>query len=162
MLGDHHIFIHSSIYLGTIAKTLIAGLHLPFVHGFIFRLVPESPRWLMQRGRYEEADKILKKVARINKRPLPETFTTKTVTHVDSTNDIKGPAKGTLIDVLKRPRMRLRLLFSAFCWWVTGQGFYQQNNGDLSVYEVFLIIVQSHTWTEPVHSKNHLELTWEK
>ena len=36
-----------------------------------FRFVPESPRWLIAEGRYEEALKILKDGARTNGNTLP-------------------------------------------------------------------------------------------
>lgn len=35
------------------------------------RIVPESARWLISQRRFEEADKILQKAAKFNKRTLP-------------------------------------------------------------------------------------------
>ena len=37
-----------------------------------FRLVPESPRWLCQKGRFEEAEVILATIARHNNKPVPD------------------------------------------------------------------------------------------
>ena len=37
----------------------------------ICRMVPESPRWLVTKGRFDEALKILKGGAKMNKRQLP-------------------------------------------------------------------------------------------
>ena len=41
------------------------------IHKCIHRFVPESPRWLMAEGRFEEAIKILKSGAKCNDRTLP-------------------------------------------------------------------------------------------
>ena len=35
------------------------------------RFVPESPRWLIQKGRAAEAERIIKQMARANKKPVP-------------------------------------------------------------------------------------------
>ncbi|CAB3372972.1 Hypothetical predicted protein [Cloeon dipterum] len=57
-------------------------LHLTFsIPSIIFILIwsffPESPRWLIAHGRFDNADNLLKFVANYNGRDLPEDFTTK-------------------------------------------------------------------------------------
>lgn len=44
------------------------------LHRYSFRVLPESPRWLLAKGRLEEASKILETLARVNKKEMPEAF----------------------------------------------------------------------------------------
>lgn len=37
-------------------------------------MLPESPRWLLAKGRFDDAEKILKKMAKINGKTLPEDY----------------------------------------------------------------------------------------
>lgn len=41
---------------------------------FFCRVLPESPRWLLARGRFDEAEKILNTMARVNGRSLPPNY----------------------------------------------------------------------------------------
>lgn len=47
----------------------------PFLFYFLYLFVmPESPRWLLAKGKFEEALNILEVMAKINKKNLPNTF----------------------------------------------------------------------------------------
>jgi hypothetical protein len=51
-----------------------------FASGFMcifpiyFWIIPESPRWLMTQGKYEEASRVLKRIADSNKKQLPDEY----------------------------------------------------------------------------------------
>lgn len=48
---------------------------VPFLSYFIYYFVmPESPRWLLAKGKLEEALKVLEVMARVNKKELPLSF----------------------------------------------------------------------------------------
>lgn len=47
----------------------------PFLIYFLYILVmPESPRWLLAKGKLEEALKVLEVMARVNNKTLPSSF----------------------------------------------------------------------------------------
>lgn len=51
---------------------------LPFLVYFLYMFVmPESPRWLLAKGKFEDALKILEVMARVNGKQLPESFRAK-------------------------------------------------------------------------------------
>jgi pentatricopeptide repeat protein len=51
-----------------------SSTELDIVSFSVHRVLPESPRWLLAHGRFEEAEKILKKMARVNGKPLPANY----------------------------------------------------------------------------------------
>jgi len=38
----------------------------------VVSILDESPRWLMSRGQHDRATRILRKIARVNKREMPD------------------------------------------------------------------------------------------
>ncbi|KAJ8027858.1 Solute carrier family 22 member 21 [Holothuria leucospilota] len=88
----------------------------------VHRIIPESPRWLMDRNDYEEAEKILRKVATFNKTldKLPSNLTE--ILHEGQKNsEINLKKENTIVHIFKKPRMRMAT-FILFALWSSGMG----------------------------------------
>lgn len=55
-------FFHLSFVLPLLCKLV----NLPFWFGFNCRVIPESARWLISKGRLKEADEIIQRVSQVN------------------------------------------------------------------------------------------------
>uniref|UniRef100_A0AC34FYG8 Major facilitator superfamily (MFS) profile domain-containing protein n=1 Tax=Panagrolaimus sp. ES5 TaxID=591445 RepID=A0AC34FYG8_9BILA len=86
-------------------------------------LIPESARWLVSQRRYEEADKILRMVARRNGRNMPEKWWDELEIDVDMASPSRKRKKNFL-DLLKTPKARVRTLVMFFCWPVVSMAYY--------------------------------------
>jgi MFS transporter, putative metabolite:H+ symporter len=95
---------------------VILGAHGALFVWFIRRALPESPRWLAQRGRFEEADRILshmeQAVAAEYGRPLPQPSVPAAVS-----------ASGSFGDLWKRPYRKRTVMMTIFNVFQT-VGFY--------------------------------------
>ena len=78
---------------------------------FVFSFIPESARWLLTKGRHEEANEVLKKLARWNKRDLPEAE--KLVQAIDRQGVAK---KYTYFSMLKMKDFRYKNFAVPFTW----------------------------------------------
>ncbi|XP_072437346.1 solute carrier family 22 member 2-like [Chiloscyllium punctatum] len=76
-------------------------------------LMPESPRWLLSQKRYDEAQRILRKMAKKNKK---HNFSTdvETVQIEDCVEALKRPSA---IDLVKTPQIRKHTLILMFNWF---------------------------------------------
>uniref|UniRef100_UPI00398EB25B solute carrier family 22 member 2-like n=1 Tax=Pristiophorus japonicus TaxID=55135 RepID=UPI00398EB25B len=85
-----------------------------FIFLIYYWLMPESPRWLLSRKKKEEAMKILRKVAKKNKK----TFSTKieTVEIEDCDEQLKSPS---VKDLVKTPQIRKNTLILMFNWFTS-------------------------------------------
>ncbi|XP_068081865.1 organic cation transporter protein [Anabrus simplex] len=103
-------------------RTLIQVMHITgifFVAYFWF--LPESVRWLLVKGRFQEAKEIIFEIARINKVNLSEA----TLNELDDSkfipvkniaDDDEETLLGSLREVFRSRILLLRLLNCCFCW----------------------------------------------
>ncbi|KAM6990002.1 solute carrier family 22 member 13-like [Tautogolabrus adspersus] len=79
--------------------------------------IPESARWLLGRGRTEEANKLIRKVAAINKKKIPENL----LNEVTSEQDVH---KGGLKEMFTSAVLIKYLLILSFAWFSLNLGYF--------------------------------------
>ncbi|XP_071136949.1 organic cation transporter protein-like [Mytilus edulis] len=85
-----------------------------------WKILDESPRWLVNKGRKEEAGKILTHIAKVNKtEKLPEDIEV-----CEDDQPIKGSFLVTIRQVLRSRVMVIRTLIMLFNWITVNAGYY--------------------------------------
>ncbi|XP_045769178.1 solute carrier family 22 member 21-like [Maniola jurtina] len=86
-----------------------------------FWIISESVRWLMSKGRYEESEAILKRVAKMNKRPLSDNSLQALRATAEAQKLKEKPKEPWLvIQVIRSPIMLLRCVVTPILWITTG------------------------------------------
>ncbi|KAG5878987.1 hypothetical protein JTB14_019642 [Gonioctena quinquepunctata] len=94
----------------------------PFLLYYLYWFcLPESPRWLLAKGRFEEASKIIETLARINKKELPASFKLQLKRHImyKRTKSEEEAYKRTpgCSDLCGTPNMRLKTTLITLNWF---------------------------------------------
>jgi len=114
-------------YSWPVCRLIIAGLaysirdwhwHLRAISGFVsvgavlLFFVPESPRWLIARGRTDEAREILYNAAQRNNRNIEKE-------KIILKKPTAAGQKGNFFDIMKHPTLRIHTLIMYFNWFTT-------------------------------------------
>ncbi|XP_065600886.1 solute carrier family 22 member 13-like [Cyrtonyx montezumae] len=94
----------------------IAGTAPMFALFFYFWVLPESARWLVTKGKIEEAKKYLKKAASINKRTIPPEL-------LDQLKCEAQTKSGSILDLLRKKHL-LKVTLIMSCAWFVGSLVY--------------------------------------
>ncbi|XP_072018557.1 organic cation transporter protein-like [Amphiura filiformis] len=89
---------------------------------YFYSILKESPRWLMAKGRFDEAEVIIQDIARVNKTKVPEPlFDDSEKKEILETNQAK---QSTVLDLFRTPTLRWRTLNMMFSWFVNSIVYY--------------------------------------
>ncbi|XP_046326554.1 organic cation transporter protein-like [Haliotis rufescens] len=105
-------------------------------------VIPESPRWLMNEYRDEEAEVIIRRAAEVNKVKLPDKLFEQQTTEIESHDE---EPKGNFCHLFTTPVMCIRTLIIFFNWLVVSMVYYglslnSDNLGAGSLHLNFLLV----------------------
>ncbi|XP_067119486.1 organic cation transporter protein-like isoform X2 [Centruroides vittatus] len=85
----------------------------------LWRIIPESPRWLLSRGRIDEAEEILERAVKLNNRKIENlSYKLKMISErIIKESKGKDNKQVTFLDILKYPNLR-RLTLILFIVWI--------------------------------------------
>lgn len=115
MLAGITYLIQDWVYLNLVTS-------LPFILYYLYWFyLPESPRWLLAKGKFEEASVILEALAKTNNKELPTSFKQQlkqkmTNKRTDSEEEMFQINFG-LVDLCGSPNMRLKTLLITLNWF---------------------------------------------
>ncbi|NXP10440.1 S22AD protein, partial [Thinocorus orbignyianus] len=95
----------------------IAGSTPIFAFIFYIQLLPESARWLVTKGKIEEAKKALQKAASVNKRTIPPGL-------LEQLKPETRAKSGNILDLFRKKHLRNVTLIMSCAWFVNSLVYY--------------------------------------
>ncbi|XP_068605152.1 solute carrier family 22 member 21-like [Brachionichthys hirsutus] len=103
---------------------LVASAIPPLLFLPMWWVIPESPRWLLQKGRVEEAELIIRKAAKMNRVPAPEVIF-RTGEYLELMQNIhKEKRRHTYMDLIRTPDMRNITILAVIMWICISMVYY--------------------------------------
>ena len=145
-------FALGQVLLGALAYMV---RHYQYLHTFItipalvflsyWWIVPESARWLISQRRYQEADKVMRKAARMNGKQMPDKWweDIDDFTHPSELSASNKTRKHNYTDLVRTPKIRCISLATFFCWPVVSMVYYGMSmktdflGGDMYITFIF-------------------------
>lgn len=129
-------------------RFLSLAVSLPLLMLFsCFFILPESPRWLVATGNYRRAAKVMKSMARLNRKPIPDNYED-VLRHHFQTALTKGdattkPQSYGIIDLFRTPNMRAKTIIITAVWFsntavYVGLSYYAPALGGDEIWNFFL------------------------
>ncbi|KAK8398084.1 hypothetical protein O3P69_003774 [Scylla paramamosain] len=91
---------------------------------FFWWVLPESPRWLLANGRLDEAEKIMKKMARVNGKTLPQNYMATLRRKYEVEQYMAGKEEKTttprtygVLDLFRSPNLCRKTIIVTFIWF---------------------------------------------
>ena len=105
-----------SLFLWT--SYLVAKVKIKLSICYYCRIIPESGRWLLVRGRVDEAGQMVRKFAKKNS--IMSDYLNRALAKCSRGEILARTRKirHSPLDLFRTPRMRKRTLILWFCWWV--------------------------------------------
>ncbi|XP_025973960.2 organic cation/carnitine transporter 2-like [Dromaius novaehollandiae] len=103
-------------------RTLLLALTLPGLLCIpLWWVIPESPRWLISQGRFQEAEAIIRKAAKMNGITAPDVILDPI--ELQDSNSQKQQAY-TILDLVKTQNIRTVTIMSVILWMIISVGYF--------------------------------------